>query len=155
MTDIFEPPCFLKLSPIFVNPSYFLFWLKTQIDYSGHWSVEARIRSEDVIFHHEWRSLSGEKWNTPWVTSDKWGILPIISSYSSFNNSPDRKVKTCKQEFSQNHKKICQLWFIFFSPLFWISKSMGKRKWTIGTGIFPQLILLIRFHYPNRNEFCA
>ena len=34
------------------------------------------------------------------ATSDTWGILPILSSHPSFNNIPDRKVMTCKEDFS-------------------------------------------------------
>ena len=76
------------------------------------WAVEARIRREDGIVHHEWQSHKWGKRKFPmsheWLTtSDKWGILPILSSYPSFNNIPDRKVKTWKEEFSLNHKEIC------------------------------------------------
>ena len=52
--------------------------------------------------------MSGE------ATSDKWGILPILSTYPSFNNIPDRKVETCKEQFSQYHRKIF--------------KTVGKKK---------------------------
>ena len=40
------------------------------------------------------------------ATSDKWGILPILSSYLSFNNIPDRKVETCIEQFSKNYRKF-------------------------------------------------
>ena len=44
---------------------------------------------------HEWLAMS-----------DKWGILPILSSYPSFNNIPDRKVETRIEQFSQNYRKF-------------------------------------------------
>ena len=50
--------------------------------------------------------------------SDKWGILPILSSYPSFNNILDRKVETCKEQFSQNYRK-------FF-------KTVGKKYYIWG-----------------------
>ena len=42
------------------------------------------------LMSHEWLA-----------TSDKWGTLLILSSYPSFNYIPDRKLKTCKEEFLQ------------------------------------------------------
>ena len=55
------------------------------------WSEKNRIPMS-----HEWLA-----------TNDKWGILPILSSYTSFNNVPDRKVKTLKEDLSLNYKEIC------------------------------------------------
>ena len=56
-------------------------------------------------------ATSGENFNSimshEWLaTSDKWGILPILSSYPSFNNIPDRKVETRIEQFSQNYRKF-------------------------------------------------
>ena len=56
--------------------------------------VEARIRREHGKFPLEWQS-------------HEWGILPTLSSYPRFNNIPDRKVKTWKEEILLNHKEIC------------------------------------------------
>ena len=53
----------------------------------------------------EWRSHKWGKIKIPyksaheWLAmSDKWGILPILSSYPSFNNIPDSKIETWKEQ---------------------------------------------------------
>ena len=69
------------------------------------WTLKSRIRRIDRIFPQDWGATSWGKYNLTWfvsglATSDKGGILPILSSYPSFNNIPDRKVTTCKENFS-------------------------------------------------------
>ena len=63
------------------------------------------------------------------ATSDKWEILPDLSSYSSFNNIPYRKVETCKARFSHKHKKKCGEKIIPHS--FELHKTRGKDKFPI------------------------
>ena len=40
--------------------------------------------------------MSGEA-TSGLATSDKWGILPILSSYPSFNNIPDEESENLKR----------------------------------------------------------
>ena len=77
---------------------------------------------------HEWLVTSGlpRVASLKWLaTSDRWGILPILSIYPSFNNIPDRKVETCKEQFLQNYgnffKTVGKKYFLIVSPL------MGKN----------------------------
>ena len=64
--------------------------------------------------------MSGE------ATSDKWGILPILSSYPSFNNIPEVKIK--KQKFHYIIRKFvnCEEKVIPYSVE--LSETIGKRK---------------------------
>ena len=77
-------------------------WIKNSASENGsaHWAVEARIRREDGIFPLEQQSPEWAKIKLPmshkWLaTIDKYGILPTLSSYLSFN--------TWNEEFSLNH----------------------------------------------------
>ena len=51
--------------------------------------------------------------------SEKWGFVHILSSYPSFNNIPNKKVKT--ENFSKDHmecfSKLCYL-YVWFQLVF-------------------------------------
>jgi hypothetical protein len=67
------------------------------------------------------------------ATSDKWGILPILSTYPSFNNIPDRKVETHIEQFSQNYRKFFEtVGLKYFHHSFESYKTRGKDQFPIG-----------------------
>ena len=95
---------------IFQSPPDF-YCSKSILIIGKDWDIEARIRKRDWIFpneqwNHEWRKMS----DTQLVTSDKRRIFHIISSYSSFNNIPGRKVKIYKEEISLIYFAMYLVW---------------------------------------------
>ena len=95
---------------IFQSPPDF-YCSKSILIIGKDWDIEARIRKRDWIFpneqwNHEWRKMS----DTQLVMSDKRRIFHIISSYSSFNNIPGRKVKIYKEEISLIYFAMYLVW---------------------------------------------
>jgi hypothetical protein len=99
---------------------------------SEHWAIEARIRRRDGIFPHEWRSHEWGKIKFPmshkWLaTSDKWGILPILSSYPSFNNIPDTNVETHIEQLSQNYRNFFETAGKKYFPIVLNHTKLGEK----------------------------
>ena len=61
------------------------------------------------------------------AASDKWGILPILSSYPSFNNIPDRKVETYKEQFLQNYRKLFKTVGKKYFPIVFNHTKLGEK----------------------------
>ena len=65
--------------------------------------------------------MSGE------AMGDKGGILPILSSYPSFNNIPDRKMETHIEQFSQNYRKFFETVGKKYFPIVLNHTKLGEK----------------------------
>ena len=88
-------------SPIATGPpTFFTFRHHCSVDKKRGWDFSHECRS------HEWGKIKLPMSHEWLATSDKRGILPILSSYPSFNNIPDRYWKLEKKNFHQIIRKF-------------------------------------------------